>query len=74
MNKQTGQRDLPCYNKLLKNLYGEKKWEDIDGTDGFFQISNFGRGIRISTLPANWNKGKPYAVKSNAKNWAVIFK
>ncbi len=42
MTKNFIQSALPCYNKLLKNLRGEK-WEEISGTDGYYLVSNYGR-------------------------------
>jgi hypothetical protein len=47
MTKPIAQRDLPCYNKLLKNLRGEK-WEEISGSVGYYLVSNYGR---VKALP-----------------------
>lgn len=47
MTKRIDQRDLPCYDKSLTNLKGEK-WEEISGCEGYYLVSNFGR---VKALP-----------------------
>jgi hypothetical protein len=54
---------LPCRDKSLKNLKGEK-WKDIPASDDYFQLSNYGRLKALSRYIENksrkgfWKKDK----------------